>query len=361
MDKNTEYYYKSAQHYFLPVEQINGVEGFRLKLGKRNFYFYFRDICFNNLSSARMAENKYFTNKILEKAAIPVPKAAMMYIAEYKYGVWEEKISNMQYPLVVKPTLDGLGRGVLCNVQNIEQLKAYLDTLFKSYDFVSIEEFHGQLKSYRILVFDKRVIGVIFREPAHVIGDGQHNIQELIELTNQKRSKNEILAPIRIDEECHFRLVEQGVKLDYIPKEKEKIKLGYTSNASRGGSFTALKTRSICRKNRQLMARIAELLNLGLVGVDIECEDIGIPLESSRGVILEVNHSPSIRIHEDPLVGDPNPVSRKIIRKLIFRHPFSYLSVLYHHRQTHVYVRSFILLSFLVILYNIVSRLISLS
>ena len=52
-----------------------------------------------------------------------------------------------------------------------------------------IEEFHGRLQSYRVLVFNRQVIGVVLCHPARVIGDGQHNIQELIELTNIKRKE----------------------------------------------------------------------------------------------------------------------------------------------------------------------------
>ncbi|MCK1850958.1 hypothetical protein MXD98_16680, partial [Legionella pneumophila] len=41
-----------------------------------------------------------------------------------------------------------------------------------------------------------------------------------------------------------------------------------------------------------------------LVGIDVECSDIiNVPIEQSKGVILEVNHKPSIRIHEFPMKG----------------------------------------------------------
>lgn len=358
MDENTAYYYKSARNYFLPVKAIDEINGFILRLGKKNYFFRGRETPFNNLSSAKVALNKYCTNKLLQMAGIPVPMATALHRSEYENGLLDVVMADLKFPVVVKPTLGGLGKDVLCNVQALEQLRTFLDAMFPVYEYLSIEEFHGGLKSYRVLVFNKRIIGVIYREPAYVLGNGQHSIRELIDLTNADRAKlNDILAPIVIDEECHFRLAEHGITLDYIPREREKIRLGYTSNASRGGSFTALKNNRICKENRKLMVRIAELLNLDLAGIDVECEDISVPLELSSGVILEVNHCPSIRIHENPPIGEPNPVSKKIIRKLIFRHPFSYLAVLYRHERTYVYVRSFILLSFLAILYKIISKL----
>ena len=39
-------------------------------------------------------------------------------------------------------------------------------------------------KDYRILVVNNQVVAVAERVPAHVVGDGKHTVQELIDITN---------------------------------------------------------------------------------------------------------------------------------------------------------------------------------
>ncbi|WP_019215879.1 hypothetical protein [Legionella tunisiensis] len=50
---------------------------------------------------------------------------------------------------------------------------------------------------------------------------------------------------------------------------------------------------------------------MNIVGFDVECPDIDIPIQASGGVIIEANPTPSIRIHEKPMEGAPVMVSKK--------------------------------------------------
>lgn len=217
-----------------------------------------------------------------------------------------------------------------------------LERLFSRYELLILEEFHANLKSYRVLVFNRQVIGIVERFPAHVVGDGVHCLEELIAITNRKRKRqNEALGNIVVDEECQIRLKESNLSLDYRPQAGEQIRLGYTSNATRGGSFKSLSTQ-ICKENKRLMIRAAEVLNLNLVGLDVECVDINQPIETTAGVIIEANDCPSIRIHEIPMEGLVNPVSKKILRSLIYRHPLAYLALLYTNSKTFFYARGLV-------------------
>jgi hypothetical protein len=96
----------------------------------------------------------------------------------------------------------------------------------------------------------------------------------------------------------------------------------------------------MCKENRKLMTNVAKVLNLKLAGIDIECTDINTPLSLSQGVILDVNHRPSMVIHELPLIGTPQPVTKKIMRSFIFRHPFTYLYSLYSNETIAFYIRA---------------------
>lgn len=335
----------------MPVERLEELDGFLIKLGRKHYYFRGGETPFNNSCSANLALNKYCTNKVLDLAKIPVPKLTGIHETEFQEGKLRERIAHFKFPLVIKPLDGSKGNGVICNLKNFEELENYLRSSFASYKSMLIEEFYANLKSYRVLIFNRRVIGVVFRYPALVVGDGEHTLEQLIALANTHRKKiNDALGNIVTDEECFIRLKEQNLNLDHIPQRGKTVYLGYTSNATRGGAFQTHKTR-ICKENRLLMVRAAEALNLNFVGLDVECTDIDIPIETSCGVIIEANHCPSIRIHEVPMSGAVTPVAKKIIRSLIYQHPLAYLYVLYTNRKTRFFMRSLSLIISLGVLY----------
>jgi D-alanine-D-alanine ligase-like ATP-grasp enzyme len=271
-----------------------------------------------------------------------VPRGVLFSSTDLEHERLENIIADLRFPLVIKPTDGSLGIGVLCNIKTIDELSFYLNQYGSLYPSMIIEEFHGRLQSYRVLVFNRKVIGVVLCQPARVVGDGLHTLQELVELTNIKRQEiNEYLGPIVLDEECQIRLKELGIDQHYIPAAGERITLCYTSNPTRGGTYDSLGVK-ICKENRQLMIKVATVLNLGLTGINIECTDINTPLSQSQGVILDVNHRPSMLIHEVPMNGKPQSVTKKIMRTFIVRHPIAYVLSLYSNRATSFYIRSMI-------------------
>lgn len=290
----------------------------------------------------RIAQNKYFANRILEHEGIPVPKAVLLEKDTYEEALLTQQLDFLRFPLVVKPLNEGRGTGVLCNIQTLDELKSALNQGFEQFDTLIIEEFHAQLTSYRVLVFNQRVLSVVVRHPASIIGDGEHTIEELVALENKERQKiNAFLGPILLDTEAQIRFKERGIDKQYIPATGEKIVLAYTSNATRGGSFETFNQK-ICKENSQLMCRAANVLNLKIVGIDVECADISKPMDHARDVLIEINKVPSVRIHELPMRGRPHLVTRKIIRYFIYRHPIAYLYSLYFNKQTAFYIKSFI-------------------
>lgn len=296
--------------------------------------------------------NKFFTNRLLERHEIPVPHAVALTKEEFEQNLTELRISFLKFPLVIKPLCNSSkGKDVLCNIQTIDDLKIYLKNYFKTYDHLIIEEFHGHLNSYRVLVFHRKVIGVLLRIPASVMGDGTYSLEELVRQTNRARAKSyDFLGPIVIDDECRIRLNELGIGLDYIPPVGKQITLCYACNSSRGGTYLSLST-SICKENRKLMRKIASVVNIGLVGIDVECVDINQPITKTNGVIIELNRCPSIRVHEFPITGEPHLVTRTIMRSFMFQHPFAYLYARFKKSIKPYYLHSAVITSILGTIY----------
>lgn len=355
MEINAELYYKSACALKLPSELTEHIAGFVIKLGKRLFFFRRGGIPFNCGSSMGIATNKFCANKILDAAGFPVPKARPMDRNTFKNLNLDDYIKDMRFPLVLKPMINtSLGIDVICNITSLSQLNNFMIKLFKEHEFLLIEEFHDGLNSYRVLVFHNKVIGVVQRRSARVVGDGIHSIRALIELHNierEKFSKTVTLGPIKVDDESLIRLNEINMTLDTIPENNETVILCYTCNSSRGGTMESLGNK-ICKENARLICAAAKAMDLNLVGFDVICEDICTPIKTSRGFIIEANHTPDISIHENPMFGIPNKVSKTILLRLIKKHPLAYLKGLYQHANVAVYVKSTFVLILLLICYK---------
>lgn len=346
MNKNAERYYQRALAFFMPAFIRPEIDGFEIKLGKKHYYFRGSNVPFNDSVSAELARNKYCMNKLLAQAGLPVPKAAAIHMTELNDEQIAEKLTELTFPLVIKPTLESSkGRGVLCNIQTFAELKKHLVQALQCDEFVTIEEFHGNLNSYRVLIFFGKVIGVVRRHAAHVVGDGEHTVQELIDSANVKRTAtNEILGPILIDDEAKIRLTELGLQPNHILEKDQRVTLCYTCNSTRGGTYESFG-KAICKENANLLIRAASVLGLNFVGFDIECPDILVPMITSGGVIIEANQGASIRIHEEAINGASVFVTKKIISALIYRHPFAYL----YSFLTHPKIRPFVSLSLIFI------------
>lgn len=327
MNINSRLYYQTAVKLGFPVTPMDQeIDGFKIELNGKIYYFRGGSTPFNDVASSSIANNKFCMNHVLRQEGFPLPKATAISRKKINEGSWD--VGNLSFPMVAKPTMDSeKGTDVLCNIKDMETLRDYLKKNNAHHKFITLEEFEFGLNAYRVLVFYNKVIGVTQRIPTYVIGDGKNSISQLVMLANEKRKafKDKVsLGEIKIDKEVEIRLEEKEMSLDTVPKEDEKVTLCYGCNGTRGGTRVSLG-KEICKENKKLLCRAAKVLNLNLVGFDVLCEDINVPIESSRGFIIEANHNPDITIHENAMSGVRNVVSRKILRKLIYKHPIAYL------------------------------------
>lgn len=327
MDKISRLYFKSCKELNLNPVKMPEIDGFRFILGKQLYYFRSGQTPFNNASACSISSNKFSTNLVLHNHQIPVPKAFGITYKEFKKGLLD--LSDMHFPVVIKPNWGSCsGIDVICNIESLDALLEILPPHLKKHHSMSIEEFQGGLRSYRVLVFAGCVIGLVERIPAHVVGDGQHTITQLIDLENEKRRllrKKLPYGQLKLNIESEFIFKKQGINSDYVPQLDEKIPLRYICNSAAGGTTISLPINDICEENKLMAIKAAKVLDLDLVGFDFLCEDISQPIGKTRGFIIEANYAPDITLHELSPAGTPTQVTRIILKKFISQNRFAYL------------------------------------
>jgi cyanophycin synthetase len=327
MDKNVQLFYKGAKKLGLMVRYHPELHSLEIQIGRKYYYFLRTITPMNEGASVFICKSKFRANQLLANAGFPVPKAVAFSEADYKKLPLEDLIKTLAFPLVAKP-MENSGRGedVLCNIKDMSTLQQQVNSIFKNFNYVQIEEFHKAPKEYRVLVLKKRVIGVVERFSASVSGDGIHTIEELIAISNEKRavlSRNLTISPLIYDLEYQQCLEEQELSLKSIPALGKKIQLCHTVNTGRGGDILSLGTK-IHPKNATLLCQVLREMGLSYGGFDVICEDINLPFSQTKWMIIEVNHNPDLTIHEIPNHGVRAPVVKQILWQLIRRHPLSY-------------------------------------
>lgn len=250
--------------------------------------------------STRLARDKVACARVLRSAGLPVPEHFVVKSAEEAV-----KAANLLgMPVVVKPAnLDG-GNGVWAGLESDKDVvDAYEDTV-KLSSRVLVEKFVQGL-DYRVRVHKGRVIGVVIRKPAAVVGNGEHSIQALIDQINRDRLDTSPqddrvergFKPIVVDKEVQHWLSAQGTTLDAVPEAGQHIRLRGAANVNLGGTTWAVE-QTAHPDNLALAVYAAAALRLDLAGVDLLLPDIARSWKDTGGVVCEVNAQPQFSTND---------------------------------------------------------------
>jgi len=286
---------------------------YSLSSEERTHYFFRTrgDIVTNE--AVEIASEKDDTKETLLAANVPVPlgkgfgeEATDEEIIEYS--------KTLDYPLVLKPTNASLGNGVVTNINSDEEFKKaihYVRTELE-YGEVVVEQ-HVEGKEYRIYVMGDQVVAAYNRVPANIIGDGEHTIEELIDLKNRERRKNARLNSclIEMDVEILEYIQEAGYSLTSVPEKGEQIYLREKTNVSSGGDpIDVLDTISDAYKQIAIDA-VKAVPGLYHAGVDIIVnENRGL---KAPAVVIELNPTAQIGGALFPLRGKARDIPKAII------------------------------------------------
>lgn len=261
-----------------------------------------------------IACDKEDTKDLLEQAEIPVPRGRIVK-SEKKL---KEAVDRLNFPLVIKPVDGNHGRGITVDINSTEEALAAFKTSRDIARRVVVEEqINGE--DYRLLVIDHKLIAAAKRSPAHIIGDGTKNIQELIEEVNKDPRRGygheKTLTQIKINQLTRNILAAEGYSLESVPEKGKKVILKDTANLSTGGTAEDV-TDKVHPSNVVMAERISRIIGLDICGIDVMTTDISKPLSETQGAVLEVNAGPGFRMHLSPTTGLPRNVAAPVIDKL---------------------------------------------
>ncbi|MES2891904.1 MAG: cyanophycin synthetase [Bacteroidota bacterium] len=261
-----------------------------------------------------IACDKEETKNLLGAAEIPVPKGIIIRSEE---GL-REAVSSVGYPMVLKPVDGNHGKGATTNITTWEQAVKALEAAQVYGRSIICERFITGF-DFRVLVIDNKFICAALRTPAAVTGDGEHNIQWLVDETNKDPRRGfgheKVLTSIKLDDFSNKMLEELGYTLESIPPKGELVLLKPTANLSTGGT-SADVTDEVHPANIFMCERISKIIGLDICGIDIMAPDLRLPINENGGAVLEVNAAPGFRMHIEPAVGIARNVAEPVIDML---------------------------------------------
>ncbi|WP_237060140.1 acylphosphatase [Microbulbifer sediminum] len=250
------------------------------------------------------ARQKHIAKELMARQGVPVPEGKVFEDVEAAWNYIESCDAGM----VLKPLDRAYGSGVTTDVRTREH---FLEAWGYAREYGREVLVEKCIKGYdlRVVVVGGQAIAALSRIPAHVIGDGQSTIQELVDRKNLQREKN---PSLQIDLITRFDLLKHnGRSLDDVPGKGEYVQLTSVANTSAGGDAVQL-----LHLVPQEVVKIAEKAarcfpGLTQTGVDLMVDDRGDEVLSH---VIEINSNPGICDAVFPSYGSPVNVPGKLLR-----------------------------------------------
>lgn len=266
--------------------------------------------------SARLSDDKLATSRVLEDAGIR--QLPLMLIDDESIESARQFMADYA-PIIIKPLDASHGNGITANVRKDGQLVEAVNTAqqsARSGKVLAQKQLLGDdLKDVRVLVIDGRYIGAIHRVPARVFGDGVQSVRQLIEQENQQPRRGECYKAKLARIDIEVARVYLGDRLEQIPIAGEEVQVLGVANYGAGGELIDV-TDDIPEWMRRQAEKIAVVLGLPVAGIDymVDGEIAGAVVDGPNApVVIEVNRSPSLCIHDEPTEGSNRQAVRAYV------------------------------------------------
>lgn len=259
----------------------------------------------------KLAVNKQMTTAYLRENKIPVP-----FQMEIKKLTDFSKILKKYKPIVVKPAASRAGKGIFANIFNKDQgYLAYknIQKIIPLSKVIAEEQIDGN--EFRVVVINYKFAAALFYQPATVIGDGRSKIIDLIKKENKNPlRKKGWIEKIKINDALDINLQSIGLTVNSVLNKGQEIVLHRAAPISNGG-FLIDVTETVNRENRKLFEKIAHLVRLDIVGIDVIAPSLDKSVVKNNGRIIEVNGGPDFLIHYNVHVGKSRNLAEIVLRE----------------------------------------------
>jgi cyanophycin synthetase len=264
--------------------------------------------------AVELASDKEETNRLLGNLGLPVPQQRLVQHADDAVAAAD----RIGYPVVVKPYNANHGRGISIHLTDADQVRTAFDVAQEHSRSVIVESFITG-EDHRMLVINGELVAVAKRVPGHVVGDGVHTIEQLVDQVNQDPRRGvgheKVLTRLVFDHQAETLLATKGYTRETVPASGEQVFLRSTGNLSTGGTAIDM-TDLVHPDNIEMAVRAVKAIGLDVGGVDFLSTDITESYKEVGGAICEVNAAPGFRMHMAPSEGTPRDVGGRALDML---------------------------------------------
>lgn len=307
---NLKWYYDFSQLTDLKVIGYNpSGKQFSLSDGKKTHFFYRSRGDLVSNEAVEIGTDKMMTKTYLVNNHVSTPQGKSFNITNSTDDIIDYVSTNMEYPVVIKPALGSLGKGVFTNISTENDIKFAVEQIRNKFGYndVLVEEYiEGE--EFRAYVVGNELVACTKKIPPHVIGDGDSTISELITQKNEIRKNNPHLSKklIKIDDLLEKLLTDKGLSLDSILNKNEKLILNRVANTTIGAESININEGIPDDIKKQAVLALQALPCIGHAGVDMILKD-------HKAYVLEINPTASYLQHVFPFKGKSINVPQKII------------------------------------------------
>lgn len=280
--------------------------------GHPRFYSSGSMVSVQSAIGREIARDKALTKAVLAQAGLPVAPGVVIRSEDDL-----RRLVELEPPWVLKP-LDGThGEDVVIGVATMEEAAA----VWSAQRRPLLCEAVLRGREYRVVCVGFQMVAAALRKPAFVVGDGRRSVAELVDEKNREPHRRPghhgDRTRIEIDAEVLAELARRQLSPSSIVPEGEEVALRRRANLSQGGEAYDV-TDEVCPENRALFARVAEAVDLEVVGIDVMGDALAEPLaEQAAAGIIDVNARPGLRMHHAPSGGQPRNVARAILKRAL--------------------------------------------
>lgn len=319
-----------------PARDVGG-GALEIDLGARRIRVRGAHVSVDDRAALARAGDKALVYRLLADDALPVPRHRVISLRDLPAA--QRFLAETAGPCVVKPARNGSGgHGVTTGVRTAGDLRraavaaaaaggrgggggSALSRLGRAVGGLGdvpllVEHQHAGIE-YRLLLLDGVLVDALRREPPSVVGDGRRTVDALRAELNARRLRaggSHAQHVVGGDLEYAATLAAQGLRPSTVPAPGTVVRLKTAINENAPEDNIPARD-ELCPAIVAQAARAAALVGVRLAGIDIIAPDPSVPLGAGGGVLLEVNTTPGLAIHQN---GHPAAVepATEILRRL---------------------------------------------